>query len=97
VTELEARVASELDRVREEVIETRRDLHRHPEPSLHEHRTAGIAAGRSEDLGFTVRSGVGGTGVIADLDGGGGDGPTWTPCRCSSEAVAGWPPPRWMA
>ena len=69
-------MASELDRVREEVIETRRDLHRHPELSLQEHRTAGIAAGRSQDLGFTVRSGVGGTGVIADLDGGGGDGPT---------------------
>jgi amidohydrolase len=76
VAELDARVASELDRVREEVIETRRDLHRHPELSLHEHRTAEIAAARSEDLGFTVRSGVGGTGVIADLDGGGGDGPT---------------------
>ncbi|MEO8899770.1 MAG: M20 family metallopeptidase [Candidatus Dormibacter sp.] len=76
MAELEARVASELDRVREEVVQTRRDLHRHPELSLHEHRTAEIAAGRSEGLGFTVRTEVGGTGVIADLGGGAGDGPT---------------------
>jgi amidohydrolase len=76
VTDLDGRVATELDLVREEVIETRRDLHRHPELSLQEHRTAELAAERSHALGFTVRTGVGGTGVIADLDGRGGDGPT---------------------
>jgi amidohydrolase len=75
VAELEARVESELDRVREEVVETRRDLHRHPELSLREHRTAEIAARRIEPLGYRLRSGVGGTGVIADLAGGRGDGP----------------------
>ena len=75
MTDLDARVAAELDRVREEVVETRRDLHRHPELSLEEQRTAELAARRSEELGFTVRSGVGGTGVVADLDGtGAGDG-----------------------
>ena len=55
--------------MREEVLETRRDLHRHPELSLEERRTAEVAANRSEALGFTVRTDVGGTGVIADLDG----------------------------
>jgi amidohydrolase len=76
VTDLPDRVVAELDRVREEVVETRRDLHRHPELSLHEQRTAEIAARRAAELGYTVRSGVGGTGVIADLDGdGGGAGP----------------------
>ncbi len=75
MADLDARVTAELDRVREEVVETRRDLHRHPELSLEEHRTAEIAARRSEELGFTVRSGVGGTGVVADLEGtGAGDG-----------------------
>jgi amidohydrolase len=79
VTDLDARVAAELDRVREEVVATRRDLHRHPELSLQENRTAQLAAGRSEALGFAVRSGVGGTGVTADLDGtAGGDGETVT-------------------
>jgi amidohydrolase len=77
VAERDGRVSAELDRVGEEVVETRRDLHRHPELSLHEERTAEIAARRSEGLGFTVRSGVGGTGVVADLDGAAaGDGPT---------------------
>ncbi len=76
MTNLEGRVVAELDRVREEVIETRRDLHRHPELSLQEHRTAELAAERSHALGFTVRTGVGGTGVIADLDGRDADGPT---------------------
>jgi amidohydrolase len=75
VTDQGARVAAELDRVGEEVVATRRDLHRHPELSLEEHRTAELAAQRSEALGFTVRSGVGGTGVVADLEGtGAGDG-----------------------
>jgi amidohydrolase len=72
-------VAAEVDRVREEVVETRRDLHRHPELSLEEHRTAQLAAQRSEALGFTVRDGVGGTGVTADLVGtgpGSGEGRT---------------------
>jgi amidohydrolase len=80
VTDLDARVAAELDRVSEEVVATRRELHRHPELSLQEHHTAEIAAARSETLGFTVRTGVGGTGVIADLDGmaAGGDGGTFT-------------------
>lgn len=69
MADLDTRISSELDRVHEEVVATRRDLHRHPELSLEEHRTAELAARRSEDLGFTVRSGVGGTGVIADLEG----------------------------
>jgi amidohydrolase len=76
VADLEARLDAELDRVREEVVETRRDLHRHPELSLHEERTAEIAARRSEELGYKVSTGVGSTGVIADLEGGAGDGPT---------------------
>jgi amidohydrolase len=79
VTDQSARVAAEVDRVREEVVETRRDLHRHPELSLEEHRTAQLAAQRSEALGFTVRDGVGGTGVTADLVGtgpGSGEGRT---------------------
>ncbi len=55
-------------------VATRRDLHRHPELSHQEQRTADMAASRSEELGFQVRAGLGGTGVIADLEGA-GDGP----------------------
>ncbi|MGH7722673.1 MAG: M20 metallopeptidase family protein [Candidatus Dormibacteria bacterium] len=74
MADLQGRVAAELDSVHDEVVEIRRDLHRHPELSLQEQRTAEIAAQRAEALGYTVRGGVGGTGVIADLDGSGGEG-----------------------
>ncbi|MEV5873718.1 amidohydrolase [Streptomyces sp. NPDC052101] len=51
-----------------------RDLHRHPELSLREHRTAATLAGRLKDAGFETAEGVGGTGVVGRL--GNGDGPT---------------------
>jgi amidohydrolase len=59
-----------------ELIDLRRDLHRHPELAFAEHRTAGIVAERLRALGLSPRTGVGGTGVIADLEGGAGPGPT---------------------
>ena len=51
-----------------------RDLHGHPELSMEEHRTAGLAARRLEANGFAVTSGVGQTGVVGLLRN--GDGPT---------------------
>ncbi|MER5541697.1 amidohydrolase [Streptomyces sp. CG4] len=51
-----------------------RDLHRHPELSLREHRTAGTLAGRLKEAGFETAEGVGGTGVVGRLSN--GDGPT---------------------
>lgn len=51
-----------------------RDLHEHPELSLHEHRTAGRIADALTPLGYEVTTGVGGTGVVALLRN--GDGPT---------------------
>jgi amidohydrolase len=87
VADRQGRLSAELDRVREEVVETRRDLHRHPELSLHEQRTAEIAARRSEGLGFSVRSGVGGSGVIADLDGAGGEGGPTLMLRADMDAL----------
>ncbi|MGW0766070.1 amidohydrolase [Streptomyces sp. NPDC002676] len=51
-----------------------RDLHRHPELSLREHRTAARLAGRLKDAGFETAEGVGGTGVVGRLRN--GDGPT---------------------
>jgi amidohydrolase len=69
-TDLETRLHAALDGTRERVIETRRHLHRHPELSGQEHRSAELLAARSADLGFAVRGGVGGAGVVADLDSG---------------------------
>lgn len=55
-----------------ELIDLRRDLHRHPELSFQEVRTAQIAAERVEALGYAVRRGVGRTGVVAELRNGAG-------------------------
>ncbi len=52
---------------RADLVALRRDLHRHPELGFQETRTAGIAADAVRSLGFDVRTGVGGTGVVADL------------------------------
>lgn len=68
--DMNQRVRAEVDRTREEVLEIRRDLHRHPELSHEERRTAAMAATRSESLGFTVRTMLDGTAVVADLDSG---------------------------
>ncbi len=57
-----------------ELVEIRRDLHRHPELAFEEHRTAAMAADAVRRLGFEARTGLGGTGIIADLHA--GDGPT---------------------
>lgn len=49
-------------------IEVRRELHRIPEPGLHEERTAELVAAELGAMGLNVRTEVGGTGVVADLD-----------------------------
>ena len=50
------------------------DVHAHPELSLQETRTSGLAAARLRAAGFDVTTGVGGTGVVGLLRN--GDGPT---------------------
>jgi amidohydrolase len=55
------------------LVEIRRDLHRHPELSFQEHRTAARAAQEAAAAGFTVRTGIARTGVVAELDVGAGD------------------------
>ena len=57
-----------------DLVDLRRDLHRHPELGFEEVRTSGIVADRLRGLGLPVRTGVGITGVVAELDN--GIGPT---------------------
>ena len=51
-----------------------KDLHSHPELSMHEERTARIAADPLRAAGYEVTTGVGKTGVVGLLRN--GDGPT---------------------
>ncbi len=53
----------------DELIALRRDLHRHPELSFGEQRTAAIVAERLHRAGLEVTTGVAGTGVVAVLRG----------------------------
>ncbi|HEX2849514.1 MAG TPA: amidohydrolase, partial [Acidimicrobiales bacterium] len=51
-----------------------KDVHRHPELSMQEERTASLAAEHLQSAGFAVTTGVGHTGVVGVLHN--GDGPT---------------------
>jgi len=66
---------AEIDRlvadIRPAVVETRRDIHRHPELGYRETRTSALVADRLRALKFDeVRTGVGKTGVVGILKGG---------------------------
>src|SRR5574337_543825 len=67
---ISAGVAAMLDDLEELYM----DVHRHPELSMQEERTAGLAADRLEKAGFEVTTGVGKTGVVGVLRN--GEGPT---------------------
>src|SRR5213593_3488741 len=54
------------------LIATRRDLHQNPELGFEERRTSGLVAERLQRLGYTVRTGVGKTGVVGLRDGASG-------------------------
>jgi amidohydrolase len=57
--------------ISEEIIEWRRDFHMHPELGFEVQRTAGVVAAELEKMGYRVRTGVGKTGVVADIGEGG--------------------------
>jgi amidohydrolase len=59
-----------VESARDGLIELRHDLHRHPEVSGKEERTAAVVAKRLRGLGFEVTTGVGGHGVVGVLRGG---------------------------
>lgn len=58
----------------EELVRLRRDIHQHPELSFQEFRTAALVADTLAEIGIEVRTGIGRTGVVAEM--GTGDGPT---------------------
>ncbi|QJD82701.1 M20 metallopeptidase family protein [Cohnella herbarum] len=55
--------------IAEELIQFRRDLHRHPELSFQESETAAKVAERLTRIGVPYREGVGGHGIVADIRG----------------------------
>jgi hippurate hydrolase len=50
-----------------EFIALRRDLHQHPELAFEEHRTSALVTRKLKEWGYTVSTGLGGTGVVGTL------------------------------
>jgi metal-dependent amidase/aminoacylase/carboxypeptidase family protein len=67
---LHQRIAAHLQKTTAEWVEVRRDIHRHPELSGQEVRTAALVADRLRTLGLEVQTGIGGHGVVGILRGG---------------------------
>lgn len=63
------RVAEIVTEISPSLIEIRRDLHAHPELAMAEVRTSALVAAYFQKLGLEVRTGIGGTGVLAILRG----------------------------
>ena len=60
---------AEAKEIERDLIDWRRDLHRHPELGFAETRTASIIARHLSELGLVVQTGVGRTGVVGLLEG----------------------------
>lgn len=60
---------AEAEQIQAQLVDWRRDFHRHPELRFNEFRTAGIVAGHLRSLGLEVQTGVGKTGVVGLLRG----------------------------
>jgi hippurate hydrolase len=67
-------VLKNLDRLIPDLEALYKDVHAHPELSMQETRTAGLAAERLRAAGFEVTTGIGKTGVVGLLRN--GEGPT---------------------
>jgi amidohydrolase len=64
------KISPEVQACCNDMVAVRRDLHQHPELGFQETRTAGVVAERLRALGYTVRTGLGKTGVTGFLKGG---------------------------
>ena len=63
------KINPEVLKIKKTIIETRRDIHKHPELSFQEIRTSKLVADRLNKFGLKVQTNVGKTGVIGTLKG----------------------------
>jgi len=62
-------IKSEIIAIKETIIKTRRDIHKHPELSFQEKRTSKLVANRLKKYGLIVKTKIGKTGVVGILKG----------------------------
>ena len=63
-------IRSLTERIEQQLIEIRRDIHAHPELGFEEVRTAGVVARELSRLGIPHQTGIGKTGVVGLIEGG---------------------------
>ena len=63
-------IAEAADRLSDEIVALRRQIHEHPELAFEEHQTATRVEAFLKRLGIPCRTGIGKTGIVALLDGG---------------------------
>jgi amidohydrolase len=62
-------INSDVLKIKNKIIETRRDIHKHPELSFQEYRTSELVAKQLEQFGISVECNIGKTGVVGTLKG----------------------------
>lgn len=67
---MQASLIKEAVEIKDQLVDWRRDFHRHPELGLQLNRTAGVVASELKHLGLIVRTRVAETGVVGLLKGG---------------------------
>ena len=67
---MKQKLFEQLDQHYEEMVQIRRHLHQHPELSFKEVKTPAFIADFYKQLGVEVKTGVGGSGVVAKIKGG---------------------------
>jgi amidohydrolase len=77
-----SRVGAALEPLHDELVQIRRDLHRHPELSYKEHRTTDVLVARLEQAGLSPQR-LEGTGVFVDV----GSGPLRLALRADIDAL----------
>jgi len=70
-------------KIQSEIVAWRRDIHMHPELGFEEQRTSALIAEIMDGFGYRVRTGVGKTGVVAEL----GDGKPIVAIRADMDAL----------
>ncbi len=62
-------IQEKANQIQDELVRIRREIHSNPELGLEEFKTAALVAGKLEELGMDVKTGVGETGVVGILNG----------------------------
>lgn len=68
--DVQPKPSEEIAQLKDELVELRRDFHKHPELAFEEFRTAKVVAEYLSDLGLEPKTGIAITGVTADIVGG---------------------------